>query len=208
MKKILLVSPDYNPEERQNAASGSSEEPSPDVSFLQTKALFMPLGMATVAALTPDDIEVDMWHEGIREQITEDTDLGNDYDLVAVTGYGAHISRVREIGQIFCARGVLVAVGGPGVSAAPEYYRDQFDVVFIGEAEYTWPKFIADWKSGAYKSEYRQVSKVDMADSPLPCWDKVASDANRYVMGAVQTTRGCPLRSVASSSFAAAKSRS
>ena len=85
-----------------------------------------------------------------------------------------------------------MVVGGPGVSAAPERYRDYFDILFIGEAEHTWPQFISDWKAGSYRAEYRQVTKVDMVHSPVPRWDAVAADMKHYMLGGVQTTRGCP----------------
>ena len=98
----------------------------------------------------------------------------------------------KRLGELFRRRGIPVAVGGPGVSSAPEHYRHAFDILFIGEAEYTWPQFIVDWKAGHYRGEYRQVEKLDITHSPLPRWDKVAADLKQYVCGGVQTTRGCP----------------
>jgi radical SAM superfamily enzyme YgiQ (UPF0313 family) len=156
----------------------------------QRTRLLVPLGLATVAALTPDDVEVDIWDEGVHGPITLDTDLKKRYDLVGVTGYETHIERARQLGRLLRTRGFLTGVGGPGVSASPEFYRDDFDILFVGEAEYTWPRFISEWKAGNHRAEYRQVAKVDMAHSPLPRWDKV--DMSRYHLGGVQTTRGCP----------------
>jgi radical SAM superfamily enzyme YgiQ (UPF0313 family) len=179
MKSILLVSP------------GAKGFLLPLQGALGRKTVYMtPLGLATVAALTPEDIEVDIWDEGVHGLITDSTDLKKNYDLAGVTGYENHIERAKQVGQILRRRGLLVAVGGPGVSASPELYRDDFDILFIGEAEHTWPRFIDEWKAGSHRSEYRQVGKVDMAHSPRPHWDKV--DVDRYYVGGVQTTRGCP----------------
>ena len=191
MKKVLLITPVYNPVDARIKDFGSRLRLI-GMNILDSKAFMVPLGLATVAALTPDDVEVDIWDEAVHGLVSDSTDLKKDYDLVGVTGYIAHISRIRKLGQIFRRRGIPVAVGGPAVSASPEHYRDYFDILFIGEAEYTWPRFIADWKAGSYRSEYRQVSKVDMAYSPPPRWDKVAADMRHYVVGGVQTTRGCP----------------
>ena len=47
MKKILLVAPEF-------------EVPG------QRKAFVVPLHLATLAALTPDDIEVDLWDETVQ----------------------------------------------------------------------------------------------------------------------------------------------
>lgn len=150
----------------------------------------MPLGLATVAALTPGSIRVDLWDECVKGQITEEDVSNKDYDLIGVTGYVNHAGRMHELGLMFRRCGLLTAVGGPGVSSEPELFRDYFDILFIGEAEYTWPQFIADHVRGMQRREYRQVGKVDMAHSPVPNWESVA--VNSYLLGAVQTTRGCP----------------
>jgi radical SAM superfamily enzyme YgiQ (UPF0313 family) len=189
MKKILLITPDFNPGESKLRSVRTMFA---GLKFLPQKAFMVPLGLATVAALTPDDIEVDIWDEAVHGLIHDDTDFKKDYDLVGVTGYINHFWRARELGEIFRRRGIPVAVGGPGVSAAPEHYRNSFDILFIGEAEHIWPQFITDWKAGRYRPEYRQVAKIDMTHSPLPRWDKVAGSINDYLIGGVQTTRGCP----------------
>ncbi len=190
MKNILLISPDFNPEKTAKVMSSLSGIKA--LTFIDSRAYMVPLGLATVAALTPDDVDVDIWDEAVHGEITDETELKKNYDLVGVTGYTGHIARVWELGAMLRRRGILTAVGGPGVSAAPEHYRDHFDILFIGEAEYIWPEFLAEWKDGKHRLEYRQVGKVDMAHSPLPRWDKVAADMRHYLVGGVQTTRGCP----------------
>lgn len=142
--KILLVVPGFNPRDRFN---------------LLNPLYSVPLALATVAALTPSDVEVDIWDEAVFGQTTHATGFRNEYDLVRVTGYSNHVRRQRELGDTFRQRGITVAVGGAGVSSAPEHYRDYFDILFIGEAEYTWPRFIADWKVDSHRSEYRQVPR-------------------------------------------------
>lgn len=181
--KILLVNAVHDPKLSQYSGIGK-------LSFFQTKGFLAPLSIATIAALTPDDIEVDMWDEPVHGYIDESTDFKNDYDLVAISSYIHRIPRAKEIAQVFRKRGIPVGIGGNGVSCAPEQCRDAFDILFIGEGEYIWPQFIADWKAGNYRNEYRQITKVDLADSPLPRWDGL--DMNEYLVGAVQTTRGCP----------------
>ena len=156
---------------------------------LGQRAGIAPLSLATVAALTPEKYAVGCWDETTAGEITEETPLEH-YDLVGVTGYNSHLVRVKRLGNLFKRRGIPVVLGGPGVSAAPEKYRDAFDVVFVGEAEHTWPQFLADWEAGRQRDEYRQVTRPDLAASPMPNWDPI--DVNRYLVGAVQSTRGCP----------------
>lgn len=184
MKKILLVNPGMDSEIA--IYEGLTQLP-----FLNKRSFMTPLQLATLSALTPDGIEVDIWDESVRGCIDETTNL-KDYDLVGITGFAMHVHRARQLAQLFRKRGILVVVGGAGVSSMPERYRDDFDVLFIGEAEYTWRQFLSDWRSGAYRKEYQQITKPDMSDSPLPRWDSIAEDMKYYILGSVQTTRGCP----------------
>ncbi len=187
MSRILLVAPKFDSEfakARQLARV--------DVHGDAVQSLMIPLHLATVAALTPAEFEVDIWDEGARGEIDDQTDLGAEYDLVGVTGYIAHIPRAIKLAEVFHRRGLPVVIGGPGVSGAPEMCRGVFDVIFLGEAELTWPRFLSEWKQGIHRNEYRQVERPDLSSSPLPRWDMIAEDIKRYRLAGVQTTRGCP----------------
>ena len=185
MKKILLIVP-------------ASESAIPlynahHLPFLQKKGLMVPLHIATVAALTPDDMEVDLWDESAHPFITDETTFDKEYDFVGLTGMSNQITRAKQIARVFRKRGIPVAIGGPGVSAAPEKCRKDFDVLFIGEGEEIWPRFIADFRTGSYRDEYRETNPPDMACSPAPRWGNIAGSLrSAYLMGAIQTTRGCP----------------
>ena len=183
MKKFLLISTIFDPETGASDRHGIMKIP------FGKKGLMAPLNLATLAALTPDDIEVTLWNELVQGHIDESTDL-EDYDLVGISAYAPHIPRAIKVAQIFRKRGIPIAIGGPGVSAFPMRCRNFFDILFIGEAELIWPQFIADWKAGNYRDEYRQVTKLDLALSPVPRWDGI--NVEDYLVGAVQTTRGCP----------------
>jgi radical SAM superfamily enzyme YgiQ (UPF0313 family) len=164
-----------------------------DEERIHVKADNMPLGLATVAALTPGGFRVDIWDEFIRGHIEESDHLNKfKYDLIGVTSTRVSILRARDIATYFRKRGVLVAVGGPGVSGTPDRCRQYFDVLFIGEAELIWPEFLRDWQAGSYRTEYRQIEKPNLSLSQIPRWEVLADDVNKYAMGSVQTTRGCP----------------
>ena len=180
MKSILLIAPGVSSMDPLSSAVL-------ELQFLRVKAPLVPLHLATIAALTPDDVQVDLWDEKVHGRIEETTEFSIDYDLVGITGYSSHLRRAKEIARIFKQRGVLVAMGGVGVSTTPEHFLDVADVLFLGEAELTWPQFIADWKSGNYRRQYRQVTKPDLATSPVPRWDNIADQMQYYLLGAVQT---------------------
>ncbi|UCC31085.1 MAG: B12-binding domain-containing radical SAM protein [Phycisphaerales bacterium] len=187
MSRILLISPKFDTEfSRAYELSGLK------IQADAPRSLIVPLNLATIAALTPEAHDVDIWDESVRGEIDNHTDLGREYDLIGVTGYIAHIPRAVELAGLFRQRGIPTAIGGPGVSGAPHLFRDAFDVLFLGEAEYTWPQFLRDWEKGAHRSEYRQVERPDLSDCPTPRWDSIADDIPLYRLGGVQTTRGCP----------------
>ena len=186
MTSILLVSP------LRGSDFAREDLPPSDQGFRFPRALMPPLDLATIKALTPPDIEVDIWDESIRGSIDDATDLGKDYDLLGVTAYMTHIPWAQEFARMAHRRGKLVLIGGPGVSGAPDRCRGLFDVVFIGEAEFTWPQFLQDWQQDKHRSEYRQVERPDVKRSPVPCWADFPEMAKDYLLAPVQTTRGCP----------------
>lgn len=182
MKNILLINPKYRLEIRWIASKTE----------IDVKADYFPLGLGTVAALTPDEFHVDIWDELVRGPV-EESNLERKYDLVGITSHSANLGRAGAIGDFFRTQGILAAVGGPGVTSNPSRCRNHFDILFIGESELIWPQFIRDWQAGSYRSEYRQIEKPDISLSPAPKWDSIESDVKMYAMGAVQTTRGCPV---------------
>ncbi len=185
MKRILLINP---------------KEPPNIFSFILTstakitgkKAGFPPLSIATVAALTPhkDDIEITIHDENIHGLIDESY-LDSGYDLIGITGLLLHLPRVRAIGNMFRKNGTMVAIGGPGITSSPEGYYDIADVIFLGEAEYAWPAFIRDWLCGEHKRKYRQFKTSAMDVVPTPAWHLLDESMKDYLVGAVQTSRGC-----------------
>ncbi len=157
----------------------------------KTRAFMMPLHLATVAGLTPDRFHVDIWDEAVRGLADASPDFGS-YDIVGCTGFTAHLSRATEVAAAARKLGMLTVVGGPGISSGPQNYYNDFDVLFIGEAEETWPQFLNDFEKGSYKKSYRQVASLDLRKTVTPNWDSVKEYAPNYLVGGVQTSRGCP----------------
>lgn len=150
-------------------------------------AVVSPLGLATIAALTPAS-----WDVRIVDENVEPIDWEVDADLVGICGMAVQFPRQCEIAKRFRARGRYVVVGGPYASLCPEEYELIADTVICGEAEYTWPRFCADFESGKPKLLYRETGTVDLAETPTPRHDLLKLD--RYQSVAVQFSRGCPFR--------------
>jgi radical SAM superfamily enzyme YgiQ (UPF0313 family) len=149
------------------------------------RAIFPPLGLLTLAALTPPDFRVVLCDENAGERIDYDTDAR----IIGVTGYIIQMARVFEIADRFRALGKTVVLGGPLANLLPEECRPHCDVLFEGEAEYTWPRFLREFAAGAWSEHYQEPSKVHLPDSPPPRLDVLKQ---RYAHGIVQCTRGCP----------------
>jgi radical SAM superfamily enzyme YgiQ (UPF0313 family) len=152
---------------------------------LNKKCVFPNLSLPTVAGITPREHEVVLCDENV-----EAVDLDTDADIIGLTGYVIHKRRIFELAAEFRRRGKFVVAGGPLASLCPEELRDKVDVVFVDEAEYTWPQFLKDFEAGAWQAEYRQGEKPSMHDSPLPRFDLLKIDQYRSMT--IQFTRGCP----------------
>jgi radical SAM superfamily enzyme YgiQ (UPF0313 family) len=152
---------------------------------LGKRCIFPNLSMPTLAGLTPQEHEVVLSDENV-EQV--DWDL--EADIVGVTGYIIHKPRMLEMLAELRRRGRFVAVGGPYASLCPEELRGLCDVLFVGEAEETWPAFLRDFQAGSWKSEYRAEALPDLSSAPMPRFDLLPVD--RYHALTVQFARGCP----------------
>jgi radical SAM superfamily enzyme YgiQ (UPF0313 family) len=152
---------------------------------LNKRCIYPNLSLPTVAGLTPREHDIILCDENV-----ESIDFETDADIVGVTGYVIHKKRMFEIIAEFRRRGKFVVVGGPFASLCPEELRGKVDVIFVDEAEYTWPQFLRDYPTGLWQTEYRQDEKPSMLDSPLPRFDLLKVD--RYRSMTIQFGRGCP----------------
>jgi radical SAM superfamily enzyme YgiQ (UPF0313 family) len=147
-----------------------------------------PLGLLTVAGLTPAGFAVELQDENCYP-----LDFDTDADVVAIGCWNVQFRRAVEIATEFRRRGKRVVVGGPYPSLCPERFVDgPFDTVFEGEAELTWPQFCRDLTAGTPQRHYKQVGNVDIRTSPVPRFDLLGR--GDYLYHFVQTTRGCPFQ--------------
>ncbi len=147
---------------------------------------FIPnLALPTLAALTPEDIEVEICDETVSA-----VDFDKDCDLVGITGYVTQARRMFELATEFRRRGKLVAMGGPFASLSPRRCRPYADILFTGEAERTWPAFLEEFRKGTHRDAYHEAEKVDVTKTPVPRMDLLHNDL--YTSGVMQASRGCP----------------
>jgi radical SAM superfamily enzyme YgiQ (UPF0313 family) len=148
-----------------------------------------PASLPLLAALTPSEHRVTLFDESVEEL---DFDRVARADIVGITGMSVQRFRMREILQRIKKRGAFVVVGGPWVTVQEDYFDDLADVIFVGEAEETWPRFLRDWQEGRHRARYEQSGTSDMSRVPTPRFDLLKM--RQYMFGSAQFSRGCPFQ--------------
>ena len=151
------------------------------------RAVNPPLGLATLAALSPDNWDIEIIDENI-----ESIPLKPTADLIGVCGMGVQFPRQKELLTYYRSLGFPVVAGGSYASLCPERYENLADSVVAGEAEYIWKEFCRDFEAGAPRHLYQETGVVSLADSPTPRFDLLKLD--RYTNVSLQFSRGCPFR--------------
>ena len=140
---------------------------------------FLDLGLQTVAACTPKDIEIE-----IIDEYVEPIDYDMKTDLVALSAKPSCAPRAYEVADRFRA--------GIHASLRPEEALTHADCIVTGEAETLWPKVVRDFQARKMGERYDAEGFPDMGDIPVPAWSVGPSDS--YLFHQIQTTRGCPFK--------------
>jgi radical SAM superfamily enzyme YgiQ (UPF0313 family) len=142
-----------------------------------------------LAALTPEEHTVTLIDENVEPIDWERCERA---DIVGVTGMSVQRFRMNEILSELKRRGCFCVVGGPWITVQEDYFGDLADVIFVGEAEETWPRFLTEWKHGLHQLRYEQAEKSDMTKVPTPRFDLLKM--RHYAFGSLQFSRGCPFQ--------------
>lgn len=147
------------------------------------------LGLLTVAALTPPDVEV-VYRE--VQEIKPEDEL-EPFDLVGISSFTAQIDEAYTLADRYRAAGVPVVLGGLHVSLLPDEAADHADSVVLYGAEGAWPRLFADFQRGQLQPRYEglRTGVFQPGNYALPCFDLLRG--RPYNRITVQTSRGCPL---------------
>ncbi|MEM4258291.1 MAG: radical SAM protein [Candidatus Thermoplasmatota archaeon] len=137
-----------------------------------------------LAALTPKNHTV-----SIVDENYEPVDFSIDADLVGITSYTMTAPRAYQLADEFRSHGKKVVLGGYHPTALPDEAAVHADSVVLGEAEGVWVDVLADAEQGKLKPRYGPKPDFDMAAVPGIRRDLIKHNP---ILGAVQTTRGCP----------------
>src|ERR1700740_3323448 len=163
VRRILCVFPRYT------SAFGTFEYSYPLTDGVQ--AFMPPQGLLLIAAYMPENWPVRFVDENIRPATAEDFEWAE-----AVLVSGMHIQR-QQMNDICCrahAHDLPVAIGGPSVSACPDYYPT-FDYIHIGELGDATDELIAHLTRNPSRPErqvvLKTVERLEMTRFPLPAYE-------------------------------------
>jgi len=146
---------------------------------------FQQCTMPYLAALTPSNWEV----EHVDEEV-EKVEFTKDYDLVAITFHTPSAKHAYNIGAEFRRKGITVAMGGPHVTLMPQEAEQYADVIFVGEAEITWPQFIYEFEKKQHKRKYICTLPPELKGIPMSRKDLF--HRKDHSSGIMFASRGCP----------------
>lgn len=157
------------------------------------KAFTPPLFFAVFNSLTPDS------HEKIFiNDIVEDINFDQNYDLVAITSMTVQAERAYQIAEKFTKKGTTVILGGVHPTVLPEEAKKYAHSVVIGEAENLWHTILNDVENKTLKEFYKEDEFPSLEDVPIISYKNI--NLNPYITNIGQkrpfvslyATRGCP----------------
>jgi radical SAM superfamily enzyme YgiQ (UPF0313 family) len=170
--KILLIVPGWSPSNLWG----------------QIKFKFPPLSVLTLAASTPEEMEVSIIDENL-----EKIDFNAEADLIGITVMTPQAMRAYEIADEFRCKGKKVVLGGFHVSHLPEEALNHSDAVVIGEGDRIWKEVIKDFQESRLKKIYKDSELVSLSEIRIPKGDLIKEKGYLFT-NTVQTTRGCPFQ--------------
>jgi radical SAM superfamily enzyme YgiQ (UPF0313 family) len=148
--------------------------------------VWKPLSLMVLAGLTPPEWEITIVDENLGVPCYPAMPRP---DLVGITAFTSQANRAYEVAAHFRRLGVPVVMGGIHATMCLEEAMGRVDSVVTGEAECVWPQVLEDARIGCLKRRYDGgFAEIDSA--PPTRHDLLTGS---YAMGAIQTTRGCPM---------------
>ncbi|NEW87529.1 DUF4070 domain-containing protein [Rhodopseudomonas sp. WA056] len=181
-RRILCVFPRYT------KSFGTFQHSYP---LMDGVAAFMPpQGLLLIAAYLPEEWSVRFVDENIRPASDDDFAWA---DAVFVSGMHIQRQQMNDICNRAHAFDLPVALGGPSVSACPDYYPN-FDYLHVGELGDATDQLIARLAHDVARPKRQIVftteDRLDMALFPIPAYE--LAECSKYLLGSIQYSSGCP----------------
>src|SRR5438132_14288906 len=176
VRRILCVFPRYTP------SFGTFEYAYPLTA--SAKAFMPPQGILLIAAYMPANWPVRFIDENISRTAKEDFEWA---DVVFVSGMHIQRQQMNDICRRAHAFDLAVALGGPSVSACPDYYPS-FDYLHVGELGDATNELIArlarDPSRPAQQVVLTTKDRLSMTEFPIPAYE--LAGVRNYLLGSIQ----------------------
>ncbi len=158
--------------------------------LLGVRAFMPPQGVLLIAALLPREWDIKFVDENVRPVRSDELDWA---DVVFLSGMHVQRARINELNQRAHRSGKLTVLGGPSVSAAPEFYPE-VDVLHCGEAGDATGRLFEHLDHTADRPPkqlvFRTAERLPLSEFPSPAYELLQVD--HYLMGSIQFSSGCP----------------
>ncbi len=148
--------------------------------------VWKPLNLMVLAGLTSPEWDVSIVDENLGVPDYRAMPLP---DLVGITAFTSQANRAYELAASFRSLGIPVVMGGIHATTCTGEVMERVDAVVTGEAESVWSQVLADVQHGDLRRRY-DGDRLELDDVPPARHDLLPAG---YFLGAIQTTRGCPL---------------
>jgi len=123
---------------------------------------FQQITMPYLAAFVPPSWKVIHVDESVSP-----VDVTLKVDLVGITFHTPSAYHVYDLAAQFRKQGIPVVLGGPHVTLLPDEAQAHADVIFVGEAELSWPQFLEQFDQGKYARRYCSDALPTLEDMPM-----------------------------------------
>lgn len=155
-------------------------------------AFMPPQGLLLVAASLPEGFEVRFVDENIRPATARDFAWS---EVVFVSGMHVQRRAILDIARRARAAGRVSVLGGPSVSACPELYG-AFDYLHVGEigdaTDALFARLARDVAPPPAQLVFETKERRPLEKLPPPAYH--LAEIDRYFLGSIQFSSGCPYR--------------
>lgn len=154
------------------------------------RAFMPPQGLLLIAAMLPRHWEIKFVDENIRPVGADELEW---CDVVFLSGMHVQRNAIHELARRGAGAGKLTVLGGPSVSAAPQFYPD-VDLLHCGEAgdatQALFEHLDASVERPPVQKIFRTATRLPLDEFPIPAYDLIAGED--YLSGSIQFSSGCP----------------
>lgn len=181
VRRVLCIFPSYTP------SFGTFAHAFP---LTGAKAFMPPQGLLLIASYLPECWQIRFIDENIARASRTDLRWA---DVVFVTGMHIQSVQIHDVCRRAKAAGKTTVLGGPSVSAAPDWYLD-YDYLHLGELGDATDALIAQLDRAvappAEQLSFVTRQRLPLTAFPMPAYSLIRFE--HYLLGTLQFSSGCP----------------